>query len=256
MGGRDVADGGTGSEESEGDNVGAGRRTLLCHERRAIAVATDDDGSDEEAGSTEEESIPLSKLPPLPARGDRYRTEPFLGICVVGGLCAIFVWITVSSVPTLPRGWGVVAVSTMSLWAAIAGLCVAYLLLASPGEIRRSRKTCYPMPAEVEQRLIEGRELKGLRNLTAPSGSGRSSYCVRCLVWRPARGSKGGRSHHCNICQRCVVGFDHHCGVFGRCIVQGNMVCFGTLIAMLPVAAATLFLVVTSAVSEEATDAF
>ena len=34
-------------------------------------------------------------------------------------------------------------------------------------------------------------------------------------------------THHCSICQRCVVDFDHHCGVFGRCIAgkgwRGNM---------------------------------
>ena len=100
------------------------------------------------------------------------------------------------------------------------------------------------------ERMEAELDVKGLQNLTGPDG--KSSYCVRCLVWR--RGRRRGWHefdvdcasddnadwdcfpHHCSVCQRCVLYFDHHCGVFGRCIAGrgwgGNIGYFKLLILM------------------------
>ena len=100
------------------------------------------------------------------------------------------------------------------------------------------------------ERMEAELDVKGLQNLTGPDG--KSSYCVRCLVWR--RGRRRGWHeldvdcasddnadwdcfpHHCSVCQRCVLYFDHHCGVFGRCIAGrgwgGNIGYFKMLILM------------------------
>ena len=40
--------------------------------------------------------------------------------------------------------------------------------------------------------------------------------CKRCNILAPLR------SHHCNICRRCVATFDHHCGIIGTCIGERN----------------------------------
>ena len=83
-------------------------------------------------------------------------------------------------------------------------------------EIKRSEATCYPIPGVVADRLRRKVPIQGegtqfpLQNISGEDGS---TYCVRCLVWRP-----DGRSHHCRTCGRCVTSFDHHCGFYGRCI--------------------------------------
>ncbi|CAJ1407812.1 unnamed protein product [Effrenium voratum] len=138
--------------------------------------------------------------------------------------------------------------------AAIAVVCLLYLLFGDPGVIKRSPETCFPLPQEVATRLRRGEALEGVENIQ----EGDSTFCVRCLVWRPtkqrswlaeAAGGKmppwlrrclpclrDGRCHHCRTCGRCVRFFDHHCGVFGRCIagtlVSGNMPFFCTIIFM------------------------
>ncbi|CAK0904296.1 unnamed protein product [Prorocentrum cordatum] len=161
------------------------------------------------------------------------RSEPMLGICVVGGMCALLSGITfsVTAIESPENEFMQSCTRLGGPKVVMAILCVLYLLkLESAGEIKRSPRTCYPIPAEAGWPL-RGRSLKGLSNITRVEGSSKDgTYCVRCLVWRPPKEHK---PHHCNTCQRCVTGFDHHCGVFGRCIVNGNMVCFVTLIGLL-----------------------
>lgn len=45
-------------------------------------------------------------------------------------------------------------------------------------------------------------------------------FCVTCRIWRPPG------THHCGLCDICVVGFDHHCGVIGKCVGAGNIRAF------------------------------
>lgn len=185
--------------------------------------------------------FPLEALPELPDRSSDYYAEPWNGIILVSLVCAFLVTFT-SIVAKLGGGLesehlkhvAHLCVSLIWLWTALAASCVAYLLFGATGEIKRSASTCYPIPEEVVQLLssasgADSCELRKLdRNIEVSDGS---SYCVRCLVWRPKQ-RRGAVSHHCNTCQRCVSGFDHHCGVFGRCITTSNLPCFYLLTMM------------------------
>mmetsp|Transcript_134828 Transcript_134828/g.341041 ORF Transcript_134828/g.341041 Transcript_134828/m.341041 type:complete len:233 (+) Transcript_134828:164-862(+) len=221
----------------------------------------DSSESDGDAEASEAPEIPLDQFPPLPRRGPGFWSEPMLGLCIVGVLCAMLVAVTqgmaagseAASTSTSEEGSSLRKATVTLIWveAITAALCTAYLLVGNAGVISRSRSTCYPMPAEVEERLRENRTLSDMKNPPGPQGSRTlGSYCVRCLVWRPPK--EDDKAHHCNVCQRCVRGFDHHCGVFGRCIVRGNMPCFITLIAMMFAGMATAMVAATASVGAEA----
>lgn len=187
------------------------------------------------------ETIPLAELPPLPSRHAEYWMEPLCGISFVLGCCAFFVTLVQGVAKTAKdkdSWWLWVASHLIYLEVAVAVFCLLFLLFGQASMIKRSKETCYPIPAEVEERLqLDVIDLSGLANVPGPAGSSTlGTYCVRCLVWRPPRSD----THHCSTCQRCVTHFDHHCGVFGRCIVGGNMPCFSSLIGLLPIAFVTL----------------
>lgn len=42
------------------------------------------------------------------------------------------------------------------------------------------------------------------------------NFCEHCQHWKPPR------SHHCSICNRCVLRMDHHCPFTGNCIGMRN----------------------------------
>jgi len=182
------------------------------------------------------QTIPLKDLPPLPTRGDGYHSEPQSGICIVLVMSAVLVGVTHAAVamdgPDKAEPFKCFWVQLIWAEAVTAVLCMLFLLCGQAGVIHRSNKTCYPIPEDVEEKLRAGCSgSTGLgSNRAGPPGSATlGTYCVRCLVWRPPMDA----SHHCSVCQRCVVGFDHHCDVFGRCIVRGNMICFIILIGMM-----------------------
>lgn len=215
------------------------------------------ESDDAEATVQSDIPIPLDDFPPMLGRGSGYRSEPFLGICIVTVLSALLVGVTngIAVQGSEARGGffngGLQAAMLCLVWAeaALAILCMLYLLFGNAGVIKRSMKTCYPIPAEVEIRLREGRSLEGLKNVVGPQGSETlGTYCVRCLVWRPPK--EETKCHHCQTCNRCVTGFDHHCGVFGRCIVRGNMPCFFTLIGMMFAGMATAMIAITTSSTE------
>eukprot|EP00929_Paragymnodinium_shiwhaense_P015323 TRINITY_DN12339_c0_g1_i3.p1 TRINITY_DN12339_c0_g1~~TRINITY_DN12339_c0_g1_i3.p1 ORF type:complete len:235 (-),score=30.10 TRINITY_DN12339_c0_g1_i3:117-821(-) len=204
---------------------------------RVHKAGDNDHFSDVEESEETVPRIPINAFPPLLPRSPGYWAEPWMGICVVGVMSLLLVGVTNACAEGsgLPRDIG--RLMRIVIWseAAVAVSCCAYILFGEAGEIRRSPATCYPMPVEVEEKLLASEATDGLANIEGPPGSETlGSYCVRCLVWRPRKGrGMKSKSHHCHVCQRCYVGFDHHCGVFGRCIVAGNMPCFVALIAML-----------------------
>lgn len=170
----------------------------------------------------------LQDLPPLPKRNYReMRSESLCGsvlVSVIIGICLAMVHAVGAAIGD--NSFVLTALILIYSEAGIALICLFGLLCGDAGEVRRSGRTCFPMPEEVIDKLKKGQSLEGLRNITLAD----DSYCVRCLVWRPSH------SHHCSTCQRCVMYFDHHCGVFGRCIAGtrffGNMKFFKLIIAM------------------------
>jgi palmitoyltransferase len=42
------------------------------------------------------------------------------------------------------------------------------------------------------------------------------SFCKKCFLPR------GQRTHHCSICNRCVLKFDHHCSFLNKCVGHYN----------------------------------
>eukprot|EP00927_Polykrikos_kofoidii_P076352 TRINITY_DN7333_c0_g1_i1.p1 TRINITY_DN7333_c0_g1~~TRINITY_DN7333_c0_g1_i1.p1 ORF type:complete len:222 (+),score=29.52 TRINITY_DN7333_c0_g1_i1:189-854(+) len=197
----------------------------------------------DEAGVTAEE-FPLKSLPPLPDRGNGYHSEPIVGTCLVLGICAVLIGLCVHTAIQTKGvvNYSKVTVAMVLLWSCVAVSCILHLMFGDPpDEIKRSHATCYPMPVEVVERLRSGRTtpLPGGNFEGPPNSTTLGSYCVRCLVWRPPLKTEAGRAHHCNVCQRCVVGFDHHCNLFGRCITRGNLPTFYLLVAMLPIGVLT-----------------
>lgn len=197
-------------------------------------------------------NFPIERLPSLPSRAGAYWTEPCMGLCIVTVLSAMLVSVTQGlAAASLEASGGssegssdkVRDFSVFAIWAEAitAALCTLFLLFGNAGVVQRSPKTCYPVPAEVVERLTACRTLDGLKNVRGDDGR---SYCVRCCLWRPSK--EEGRVHHCQVCQRCVRGFDHHCGVFGRCIVRENMPCFVALIGMMFAGMATAMIAVTA----------
>lgn len=49
-------------------------------------------------------------------------------------------------------------------------------------------------------------------------------YCKTCLCFKP------DRSHHCKICNKCILKMDHHCPYIGCCIGYFNYKYFNLLI--------------------------
>lgn len=170
-------------------------------------------------------AIPILQLPPLPQRGFAYYYQPCFGIVTTLFLSVVLITVTshFAAFPGMGPEASTLAVRLVWVWAAVAAVCVAWLVQGEAGVVRRGSETCYPIPEQVLRQLLSGHLPESAGNL--PGLDGRS-YCVRCLVWRPSG------SHHCSICSRCVEGFDHHCDVFGRCIVRANMAPFCTLIFM------------------------
>lgn len=46
--------------------------------------------------------------------------------------------------------------------------------------------------------------------------SGKARYCKKCAVHKP------DRTHHCSICDRCILKMDHHCPWLNSCVGYQN----------------------------------
>ena len=171
-----------------------------------------------------EQFLPLRHLPPLPRRDPQFWSEMVTGICIVATMIGTLMTSVHLSIGSSEHWrfplWCSSADRLMQCLAVVASACIAIILFGRCGEVKRSKKTCYPIPAQVAFALARGTLPLELHNVLAPVAMPKlGSFCVRCLLWRDLSG------HHCSICQRCVVQFDHHCGVLGRCVVRQTMIC-------------------------------
>lgn len=198
-------------------------------------------------------SIPIERLPPLPEPEHQTRNAETTCGCVLVSCLIIAAILGMHMIVAHMENHALAIIFLVLVYAeaCLAIVSLVGVLFADAGVIKRSPQTCYPMPTEVEEKLRQGQlpPFEGLQNPTRPDGS---SYCVRCLVWRPGAGpfsplksgaedeerfvsggvvasSPFGFAHHCRICNRCVGEFDHHCGVFGRCIAGSVLGCRGNM---------------------------
>eukprot|EP00457_Paulinella_chromatophora_P010928 gb/GEZN01011047.1/.p1 GENE.gb/GEZN01011047.1/~~gb/GEZN01011047.1/.p1 ORF type:complete len:308 (-),score=18.59 gb/GEZN01011047.1/:241-1164(-) len=178
--------------------------------------------------------LTLASLPPLPEPNTRERRKQLAGgIAIVSFLiliCNLTTLLIFFLDPKISLTFRFILLGLTVLESVVAIICLVFIGLSDPGVIKRSDKTCWPLPAVVSIRLRAGEPLDGMANVSEEKLEART-FCVRCLVWR----SHG--SHHCATCQRCVSDFDHHCAVLGRCIAGrgcsgGNLRYFQGLVSM------------------------
>ena len=179
----------------------------------------------------------MALLPPLPRPDYEVQLpERFRGCALVLGLTIIFVSATTTLVQVSALSPTFTWTCCTLIWseALVALICLLKIQFGDAGELKRSKETCLPVPAEVRGAILAGQTHTLLTNIDGEDGR---TYCVRCFLWRPASSrnfSNHNHIHHCRTCQRCVAKFDHHCGVLGRCIagscMSGNMGCFRALI--------------------------
>lgn len=88
------------------------------------------------------------------------------------------------------------AVLFMNLW------CYIMTVITDPGTIPYSYD-------EIEERY---RELKNDELDAADTSLAISTFCEKCRRKRPPR------THHCSVCNRCILRMDHHCPWVGNCV--------------------------------------
>jgi hypothetical protein len=159
----------------------------------------------------------LDELPPLPKQNlGTMRAQACTGCSVVLLMIGLLVGLPHMVRPNVGARFaegGAIPVLLIILYAeaAVAIFCLCGLMFGDPGTLKRSADRCFPLPQPVIQRIRARQSLAGLENIH----EGEKSFCVRCMIWRPDVLPPRYRdnTHHCSVCQRCVVDFDHHCGV-------------------------------------------
>lgn len=108
-----------------------------------------------------------------------------------------------------------IPVITFYLW--VASIVLSLLVsFKDPGII--PRKSIFKLIGEVpEEYFYEG-------SMTEK----KLKVCKTCEIFRP------DRSHHCQVCDNCVVFFDHHCRYLNNCIGGRNYCYFVALVIHLP----------------------
>lgn len=183
----------------------------------------------------------LQALPPMPQpRRNKQCLEQVAGSLVITSVVSLL-YCTIVAVEAIADSgvwWCQVVGWHISL---AASACLFALQHFRPGVIQREERVCFPLPKLIAERMrteciddasggLSGAWARVLANIGNQSGDDGREYCVRCMVWRPARGY-----HHCSTCNRCVPEFDyqgsgvwswaysHHCRVTGTCIYGTSM---------------------------------
>lgn len=69
--------------------------------------------------------------------------------------------------------------------------------------------------SEMTTKALIDKKARDLPILTR-TGGGNARYCDRCKCIKP------DRTHHCSICQECVLKMDHHCPWVNNCVGYSN----------------------------------
>ncbi|CAK9059218.1 Probable serine/threonine-protein kinase pats1 (Protein associated with the transduction of signal 1), partial [Durusdinium trenchii] len=151
--------------------------------------------------------IPVASLPPLPPRDPSFCSESATGLAIVAA-------VIVSLVGSVHLSLGPPSSWQMPLWCASADLvirglallgsvCTLLILFGRFGEVKRSKKTCYPIPAQVVHQLRcapeAARPQLPARNIAGPPGHTLGSYCIRCFLWRSTSGRMEGGWRACRL---------------------------------------------------------
>ena len=208
--------------------------------------------------------IQIDTLPPLPVPLRKQADECRFGAGLVVFIVASCVGLTFglgflhnpySGARGLSQLALAVVVSLITGEALVAMAALSVVLFGDPGVVKRSKATCFPMPAQVRAWIEAGAPPGGVtKNVVDDTGR---SYCVRCLVWRDPHdggGSGGGRrgggsgrgvrvsGRPTSCCQRittvlcavpCISLFTtknyrpfHHCSTCQRCVRGHDHHCF------------------------------
>lgn len=137
--------------------------------------------------------LSLEALPRLPTPEYAQRRKE-----AIGGTVLIYVIIILQTAvtltcafatPSMPEGVTHALAAVILSAAATAAISHAFVLFADLGIVKRSVRTCHPIPEEVANRIRSGVDDDFGPNVHNDG----KSFCTRCLVWRPER------SHHCRI---------------------------------------------------------
>jgi len=124
-------------------------------------------------------------------------------------LLFIFVYFTVITCVIVP--WlsysvpGVLNLGLLTFDTGIALGCYLACVFADPGSV----------PADFVPEQEDGRAV-----LEVKKKGGAVRFCQKCKCYKPPR------SHHCRICQRCVLRMCHHCPWINNCVGHGNYKAF------------------------------
>ncbi|KIZ07589.1 hypothetical protein MNEG_0358 [Monoraphidium neglectum] len=126
----------------------------------------------------------------------------FVYLYVVCVTCAILPWLSVS-VPGMSNLAVLTVTTVLALWCFVA--CIFF----DPGRV----------PAGWQPDAEDGPKLQEVKKK-----DGGLRFCQKCGVHKPPR------THHCSVCQRCVLRMDHHCPWTGNCVGHGNYRAFFLLL--------------------------
>jgi hypothetical protein len=93
----------------------------------------------------------------------------------------------------------------------------AAAVMTDPGGVPQSKKWEWPSAYENQESQVSG-------DVQETKRDGQRRKCTKCFLLKP------DRSHHCRVCDRCVLKMDHHCPWIANCVGYRNYKYFFLLV--------------------------